>query len=353
MASHIIIPPEYRVNIYLDTNILVDYIERTFPLLNESIKYLSECPYVNLKSSHYVLFEYTEVRKFNLFRSICEKEAGIRYMIHHLFHKRINKSYVKHRSWKIFGIDYNNVKSDISETIANELNTLRDDLNLDFNEHVLHDALIAPTNNLCLSTKISKEDCLIMISCMHPQKEEKLEQCILLSRDGQYNKAYNENKTDVEKIFHTNKLSLPCFKRTANLIDKQGKHYNLYSKTNIDIKNIWNEIILESLKSKLNDSYIGETYAFGDTGTAANCIYFKLKDKNEELRESAGLLFIPKNLSNKISIAGPFEFWNKQKISLPYRNPDFPKYSFLPKKLNPETLQLLRKDGNLVFYEDY
>ena len=69
-----IVDEEYRVNIYLDTNILVDYIEETYPLLNESINYLSSCPFVNLRSSHYVLFEYTEVRKYNLFMSKSEEQ---------------------------------------------------------------------------------------------------------------------------------------------------------------------------------------------------------------------------------------------------------------------------------------
>ena len=68
-----IVDEEYRVNIYLDTNILVDYIEGTYPLLNQSIDYLHSCPFVNLRSSHYVLFEYTEVLKYNLFMSKSDK----------------------------------------------------------------------------------------------------------------------------------------------------------------------------------------------------------------------------------------------------------------------------------------
>lgn len=35
-----IVDEKYRVNIYLDTNILVDYIEGTYPLLNKSIDYV-------------------------------------------------------------------------------------------------------------------------------------------------------------------------------------------------------------------------------------------------------------------------------------------------------------------------
>lgn len=75
-----IVDEEYRVNIYLDTNILVDYIEGTYPLLNQSIDYLHSCPFVNLRSSHYVLFEYTEVRKYNLFMSKSDKTKSVNFI---------------------------------------------------------------------------------------------------------------------------------------------------------------------------------------------------------------------------------------------------------------------------------
>ena len=101
-----IIPSEFRINVYLDTNILVDYIEDKFPLLTKSIKYLSECPYVNLKSSHYVLFEYTEVRKFNLFSSLCKKKGNkIHEMLKFLFPPKNTSKAVIKRKWKMHGVE--------------------------------------------------------------------------------------------------------------------------------------------------------------------------------------------------------------------------------------------------------
>lgn len=362
MNSRTIVPPEFRINIYLDTNILVDYIEGQYPLLKESITYLSQCPYVNLKSSHYVLFEYTEVRKVHLFISKCEKGRNRFYnFLKKLpFTKKISKNISKNKikqKWKIDGIDYNTVKKEISESIKQELNHLRDDLNLDFNEHVLHEGLVSPTNNLCLSTKISKEDCLVLISCINPQKEIKLNQCILLTRDKQYTKAYRENQTDVDNIFSTYGLTLPVFLRTADLTGQNGTKINLYqtnSTADMNITEIWNDIILNTLKKKHNDTYLGETYTFGRAGIPAKCIYFTMDDCNKELTNSNGLLFISKDLKYKISLQGPFEYWNNTKINaLPYSNPNDTKYSFLPTSITDEQLKILRRQGNLVFYENY
>lgn len=355
-----IVDEEYRVNIYLDTNILVDYIEETYPLLNESINYLSSCPFVNLRSSHYVLFEYTEVRKYNLFMSKSEEQQpnSLKNKILSFFCKNkkdLDKDALKakiKRTWKRNGLRYETIKDEIINKIQEELEILRNNLNLDFNEHVLHESLVFPTNSLCLSTKISKEDCLVMVSCMHPQGELKLEQCILLSRDKQYYKAYNDNTADVNSVFKYSNLLLPNFIRTDNLV-VNNKCFSLYKNEHFDVKEVWNEIIRQELKSKHKNRYIGETYSSGKNGISTQCIYFNMEDPNHSLEESDGLLFISRDLCNKFSIEGPFEFWNNKKVSLPYKNPTNTKYSFLPTSIDPNTLVELRKKGNLVFYENY
>lgn len=63
----LVIEEKYRIPFYLDTNILVDYLDGTFPCLNQSLEYLSKCPFSELRSSHYVEYELVEVRKLILF----------------------------------------------------------------------------------------------------------------------------------------------------------------------------------------------------------------------------------------------------------------------------------------------
>ena len=144
-------------------------------------------------------------------------------------------------------------------------------------------------------------------------------------------------------MIHTNKIKY-----------QQNKQLNLYKETSIDITDVWNDIICSALKSKHSDSYIGETYLFGKSGISAQCVYFDTKNPDITLQESEGLLFISKDLKTKISIAGPFEYMNNgNKITLPYRNPQFTKYSFHPNSITPDILEKLRQKGNLVFYENY
>lgn len=339
-----IIEPEYRVNVYLDTNILVDYIEGKFPLLKRSIDFLVNCPYVNLRSSHYVLFEFTEVRKVNLFWEKSDPAKSEDY-------KKV-KSTIK-KEWKYNGRDYNEFKSDIINQVGTEVEFFKSQLQIDFNEHVLHEGLIYPANSLCLATKISREDCLVMVSCMHPTEESKLDHCILLSRDEQYYKAYNENKEDADKVFGTSNLNNPSLIRTENLhIGEHGTLYNLYdSNGRTDIENYWVALIKETLRSNLQDRYVGTTYLYGKKGVAAQCLYFDMDGAEKTLIDSDGLYFVYNDLSSKAIIPGPFEYWNYGKrINLPNTNTDYPKYSFKPEAMSAELLQKLREAGHLVFY---
>lgn len=340
-----IIEPEFRINVYLDTNILVDYVEKTFPLLNRSIDFLAQCPFVNLRSSHFVLFEFTEVRKARLFWEKADPTKSKRFD---------DEKFRIKKDWMYNGKDYKIFKDDIAKQVKSERSFIENDLHIDFDEHVLHDGLVYPTNDLCLATKISKEDCLVMVSCMHPKLDEKLNHCLLLTRDERYFKAYTENQTEADIVFSDKDLIRPTLVRTEDLkMGEHGKQYNLYvNSCSNDIENYWIYLILKALRDSMKSQYIGTTYVYGSSDDARKCIYFEMDGSNTTLRESSGLYFISNDLRNRFVLSGPFVFWNGVKISLPHSKPEWPKYSFLTKDLDSSILNKLREKGNLVFYYD-
>lgn len=340
-----IIEPEYRVNIYLDTNILVDYVEKTYSSLNKSIDFLAQCPFVNLRSSHYVLFEFTEVRKLRLFWIKADPDKTEVY-------ENVRNTIKK--SWKYKGKVYDDFKEEIEITVSSELEIIKNSLQLNFDEHVLHDELVYPTNSLCLATKISKEDCLVMVSCMHPDKDIVLDHCLLLTRDSQYFTAYTDNRADVDKVFGDNKLNTPILVRAEDLrINGQGTQYNLYNNdSSSDIEKYWVWLITTMLKNNCALQYVGATYEHGGNEDAKKCIYFEMDGVSKVLRESSGLYFVFNDLTQKVILSGPFEFWNLQRVGLPHTNPDFPKYSFKMEDLDTVLLSKLRENGNCVFYYD-
>lgn len=106
------------------------------------------------------------------------------------------------------------------------------------------------------------------------------------------------------------------------------------------------------MKSNQASMYVGTTYEHGGNEIAKKCVYFEMDGDNKVLRTSSGLYVVFNDLSQKAILAGPFEFWNNQRVDLPHTNPDFPKYSFKMEDITPELLNKLRENGNSVFYYD-
>lgn len=341
-----IIEENYRINVYLDTNILFDYVENQFPLLTKSIDFLAQCPFVYLRSSHYVLFEFTENRKIKLFWEKADPTKSEEYG---------KVKYKIKQSWKHNNREYTEFREDITKQVEIELEMFRNQLRIDFDEHVLHEGLVYPTNSLCLQTKISKEDCLVMVSCMNPFKDTRLDHCLLLTRDEQYYKAYNENTVESNKVFNDNGLQQPMLIRTEELsLGGRSPQYNLYDNNGkTDIENYWKALISNVLRSIRSVEYVGTTYEHGATEAAKKCLFFKMDGSDKTLKESSGLFFVFNDLTKATILSGPFDFWNNnERVALPHSNPEFPKYSFKTEGLDADLLSKLREKGNLVFYYD-
>lgn len=343
------IEPRYIVNVYLDTNILLDYIEGNFPSLNISIKYLADNSFVHLRSSHYVLFELVENRKARLFFEKTKKPDDI-----------YKKGMIK-RNWSNNGHDYFEFSNEIKEQITKDIIHLKDELNIDFDEHVLHEGLLHPSNEVCLNTKISKEDSLVTVSCMNPQQDEpSLEYCLILTHDRQYFKSFNDSVATISRILESRSIKAPKLLNVVQFpLNSAGGSIDLYNITSsTKVKELWNQVIQNSLKEMLKDAYIGKTYKFGTEGISAKCIFINAEESiGKALRTSDGLVCISKDLKQYKIISGdkdkPLTYWNMGKsVTLPITIEKNPYFSFYIGYLKNEDLKWLREKGNLVFYYD-
>lgn len=330
----------YKIHIYLDTNILVDYVEQNNPLLNKSLEYLSACPFVILRSSHYVEFEFVEVRKRDEFykcvRGSYPPPDGDKY-----FSKK----------WILDGNSYKKYKDTVTNQVEGDLKKIREKLNINFDDHVLHEKLIEPTKDICLSTNISREDTLVMVSCLFPKPLEKLDFGVILSNDGQYKDAFENSKETIEKTLNNNGISVPSFLSIKQLRNETGKIVNLnVQDSNVDILSLWNWIIRQMIIKKHFDNYVGETIT--PMKNPPNCVAFKLAN-TDQIKESEAILFITGDLSQTISVLKKHNYWNNnvEIQSLPYTNENDLEYS-LEISCVQEDLNILSQKGNLVFYDN-
>lgn len=334
----------YKIHIYLDTNILVDYVEQNNIVLNKSLDYLANCSFVVLRSSHYVEYEMTEVRKKRLFYhkvkgqypSKDERLSGIK------------------QKWCLDGQNYESFRDEITRMVIADFKLIEENLGVRFDDHVLHDKLILPTRDLCLATKISREDSMVMISCMHPMPDEMLTFCVLLSNDNQYEIAYNDNKSDTLSIFEKHGLVPPLFLHTDRLYNGK-KYFSINNSTfakDEDIYKFWTLLVLSLVCQKQSKSYIGHTIKIGNSVKASDLVFLDIENPKKELLESDGLIIVLHDLSEKIEINKDFDYWdNLSSVTLPHKNEKDTTYSFKP-SVDEEVLKKLQAPGNLVFYYD-
>lgn len=345
------VDPNYRIDVYLDTNILVDYIECTYPSLNYSLDYLVQTGYVTLRTSQYVLYEFAEVRKYNLFYNLLPIKEEDREKSRGQL-----KFQIKQNNWKYNGIEYTeNAKTPIEHTVRYELGELMEHLALEVDKHILHKNLFQPSLSCVLKTSISKEDSLVLTSCIFPNEECVLNHSILLSGDKAYGVSFFKNETAVKDCIGVEDLNLKFIKCVEVKNPLTSQTINL--RKEIDhkqIEEIWNGIISSLIIEKNVNHFIGRTYDFKQV---KKCIFFEICNGRPPLQRNNNLVIIPKDLSTSPIKTGEdlgIRYYDEE-ISAPHirKEDDLRKlkYSFLIKDHFKDKMDSLDREGNLLFYD--
>lgn len=342
---------KFKIDIFLDTNILVDYVLGTKPCLTYSIDYLNNKRSVRLRSSHYVEFELAEILKICFF--------GHAVLGH--YPNKQEKSQIKSGDWIANGIDYTQKMQEISAKVNQEMSRLKATFDRLFEDHVLHDGLIDPTCDFALQSKVSREDCMVAISSVFPTNNDRLKHVSLLSNDSQFCSAIIDNDATITSVLNQKGLKKPLILNAKKLTCSSIKSQFNISKNQYDnqtIEYFWDKKILELVTQKNKDTFIGETYKSGRPNTiSGECVYFKLQDSSK-LNDTNYILFFTNDAEETISLKlktknGNLEFWNGgQNVVLPNDNANDLSYSFKPLDgmLDPDELEKLRESNNLVFY---
>ena len=330
----ILVDDKYRINIFLDTNILIDILDNTYDNLTHTIEYLKSSDFTTLKSSHYVMFEMIENRKW-------------KYFVEKVSTTKTPKKY----SWKINGIQYTDHKDYIQQKVEGDKDKICNDYNITWEENILHDELLAPTLDLCLESTISREDSLVLLSSIFPKKSEIEKQVLLMSRD----KAFNKSTTElgINTVFAKHGLTPPEMMKTGCLSCNkfsQTIDLTLSKYTKEEIICFWKQKIIETIIKKNRDTFLGHTYSYNNKA-GANCIFFKLP-KSTSLNKDIGLTIIGKNLDFIYSTQIIPEFWSMQRINdYPFLNEN--NESLISFKIDDFKDKFLfakiKEKGNLIF----
>lgn len=219
---------KFTINFFVDTNILVYLVDGTRPTLTAFIKALSESPVVELYASEYVFSEFIGVRKQeNYYQEVINKSRKEG--------KRVNLSeFIRHnKAYEIKDYDYDTLKDVVKQKVDEEIERVTREFGITFLRNTTQH-LIGPMKEVCLSTKISKEDSLVLVSSLFKENETIItEPVILLTNDGDFCRFANASRDFIGGVLAGEGLLNPGVEH----MDTVGKAFQNQPYTNLSIQN--------------------------------------------------------------------------------------------------------------------
>ncbi len=345
----------FRIKVFMDTNILTYLMDNSYPNLTKAIEFLRGIKFVDLISSEFVVYEFVGVRKREYFlRKIIEASSSS---------GKLNVSSLLRYREKFVSqeVDFESVMPDIKNEVLGELEKITNDLGVTYNGNTFHRGLLKPTFDICLSSKISKEDSLVLISAIFPAEnkiENSSEQILILSNDKDFCDDFNSTVLDRE--FAAHELNKPTVEHIKTLKCKSGKQANLQDLTiNSSLEQIIIEKLTDLIVEKNSDRLLGHTFLPANPSISNSIICFKLI-ANKVLNPNSYLTIISKDLNfiytTRFAVTD-FRH-NGPQLQLPFSSPEDQNISFrifefnddqIEVDLDENILKCLRETENFVF----
>jgi len=343
---------DFKIKFYLDTNILSYILDNTYTGITTSIQLLGQCEFSDLVSSRFVIFELAGIRKKEHFlREALNIQSGT---------GTTNlSSLLKYKDeYSSSAVDFSLIKDQIKLKVEQEIDNIINTYFIDYKGNLLHDELLEPTVEICLSSKISKEDSLVLVSALLPERHKPEEKICLITKDKQFTKAFSE--FNLEPILQAFSLNKPSVEHIDGIGLSDGANVNLTNQADdIRLPGFWIDKIKEMILEKSRRLFLGKTFVPHSQNLPANCICFRL-NPNTHLPNNISLTFISDALDfiYSIKIAIP-EFWHSGAITqYPFQSPTAQNISFLgyetdvnnvPIPIPANIMARLREANHLVF----
>lgn len=300
---------DFKTTFFVDTNILCYLIDETYPLLNEFIKYLKNSPIIELISSEYVLLEFIGVRKREHYLREALSQAQA-------LGKSINfSSLLKyHNQFSLQEVDFHSLLPQIRTNVETEKDRISSEFGIIFKSG-FHKDLFNPTSDICLSTKISKEDSLVLVSSILPNGGDINQNVIFLTNDTDFHSWFYEKEveTNIDTIFQQHDIPKPDLQHVKKIKGDNEQRHNLTE--NVDLNDIigsLNAYIKKNLIQKLDKLYIGTSFKPRDKGIPDDCICLEANSSNPIINNKH-ITIIGNDIDFAYNIENKVSFWNNGK----------------------------------------
>jgi hypothetical protein len=345
----------FRIKFYLDTNILAYLVDNTYSGLTQTINYLKNSEFADLVSSKYVIFEFVGIRKREHYlQKVLDKSKSS-------VSERVNiSSLLKYKdNFNAPEVKFEDVQADIKTTVETELQNITTNFGIDYSANILHDSLLSPTFDINLSSKVSKEDSLVLTSAVWTDATTKESFVVLASNDQQFFESYDTSL--LNPVFTSHGLTPPVIEHLRDIKLLSGTKVNLTdSNDDAILTTFLPSKLTELILAKNKSLYLGKTFPPAGAGFPTDAICFKLQP-NTPLNNNIYLTIIGKNLDLIYSVKCPVtDFFNNSPTPIatyPFTNAAEVNIAFTPKddatgtplSLDAAIINRLREEGNLIF----
>ncbi|WP_445735302.1 hypothetical protein [Mariniflexile sp.] len=353
-----VIDPTFKIKIALDTQLLAYLIDESYPSFNRFYDCLKNSPFVDIVCSRFVTFEYIGIRKLEHYlHKVYSSSAG---------KMNLSSALQYRRDFKAPELDYESCFEDVKKEIEQELKRLNDDFGIQYDDNILHQGLWHPHQELLLSSRLSKEDCLVLLSSIYPQEFIKESHSIFLTNDSQFFDSFCGNTdyrmASIDQVFDENGILKPETFSIKKIGLNSSTVYNLTKQiTDEIIDQFAADFIFNQISIKNEHLVLGKTIKCDcSQELKKSMLCFDLYNKKElpEKIYTAILYKSGKEVKLYIHHSVFKDFYHKKKIeSFPYiatEDPDSQHITLLLKEkdgsfLEENLMTFLSLKGNIIF----
>ncbi len=344
---------QFRIKFYLDTNILAYLVDNTYSGLTLTMDYLKNSEFADLVSSKYVIFEFVGIRKREHYlQKVLQKSTSAA--------GKVNiSSLLKYKdNFNAPEVKFEDVQADIKLAVETEVQDITTNFGIDHSANILHDTLLNPTFDINLSSRVSKEDSLVLTSAVWSDAGTKEEYVLIASNDQQFIESYDA--VSLNPVFAKHSLTPPIVEHLRDIKLQAGTKVNLTDATDdVHLPTFLPTKLKELIIGKNKSLLLGKTVPCGNgVGFPTDVVCFSL-NPNTPLSNNVYLTIIGSDLdfiySTKLPIAS---FWNQTEITAyPFQDAVATNISFRPMEdiegtptpIPVNIVNRLRETGNLVF----
>ena len=338
--------------LFLDTNILSYLVDNTYPQLNHMISNFRDTCVVNLISSEFCQLELVGIRKREHYLRKVIKTAIDNDRI-------VNCSSLlkNHNQFECREVQFETILPNVRTAVNDDVNHIIGEYGIEFCCKI-HEDLFLPISEICLHSKISKEDSFVIVSAVNPLPSQYNHVCYILTHDTDFEKWHRQAQADLSSVYQTHHLPEPIMVHQTNVFG-----FNLDKNEPFEFDTI-KEKFMGSFIEKNKRFYLGKTMEpYGDN--APDNMFALQSSTSNRIFANKYITIIGKDLDYCITTPTPIHFFHERKIVEDgtifgkdvkniitglFCQQDMTNEPVFSNEDYEEILSLIRTEGNYVFY---